>query len=328
MLSYLQSGNLVRRCAPAMVALFALVPWSGAVLAQTVSLDNVSPIALTTSSTVSAVSIDAATGNVIVRSSGGNYNQCTQAAGPVINNFFPSVSPVTPSSTITLNWSSSNTTSCSPQQGPGTIWASLGTLPATGSQSFTAPATNSSITFQLTCTNGTTSVNTTTSVTVQSGGGGGTCTPIYPNGQASSWDAVFNTWPSFGVRRRLGVPANGFLSFEFVATSTAGQFGTVVTGDFPNDGDGYGLMSISRSPGCFTPSELGIGCMGGVQRLPSISWKNGTGTTFQCGLTAGQTYYVNYTYGSATTGNQSAGPPYCPAGSGNCSADVQNQVQD
>ncbi len=323
MLLNTRSGILLRQCALAAMAWLALLASPGKVLAQTVSLDNVAPIALSTSTTLSAVSIDAVTGNVIVRSTAGNYASCAQAAGPVINNFFPTSSTVTPGATITLNWSSSNTTSCTPAQGSGTIWSSFGTLPASGSQSFNAPGSDGPITFQLNCSNGSTTVSSTTQVTVQTGGVGN-CTPIYPNGQSSSWNNVFQPWPAYGVRRRLTVPGNGFLSYTFVATAVAGQFGTIATGDFPGDGDGWGLMSISRSAGCFTPSELAQGCLGGVQRLPTISWRNGAGTSFQCGLTAGQTYYVNFTYGGGTSGPG----PHCPPGSGLCAADVQNQEQD
>ncbi len=322
MRSYLQSGKLLPQFALALLSFAALSPWSATVEAQTVSLDNVTPITLSTSTTLSAVRIDPLTGNVTVRSSAGTYNACSLPAGPTINSFAPSSSTVLPSTTITLNWTSSNATSCTPSQGTNTIWSSFGTLPANGSQSFTAPASSGSITFQLNCTNGSQTVSSTTQVAVQTSGG--TCVALYPNGTTSSWNSVFEPWPSFGVRRRMGVPANGYVAFQFTATSTAGQFGTVATGDFPNDGDGVGQMSISRTPGCFTPSELGSFCLGPVARLPGVGWQNGSASPFSCALTPGQVYYVNFTYGSGTVGPG----PHCPAGSGNCSADVQNQIQD
>lgn len=322
MRSYLQSGKLLPQFALALVSLAVLGPWSGVADAQTVSLDNVSPITLSTSTTLSAVRIDPQTGNVFVRSSAGTYNACTLPAGPTINSFAPSSTTVAPSTTITLNWTSSNATSCSPSQGGTTIWSSLGTLPASGSQNVTAPGTNGSITFQLNCTNGTQTVSTTTQVAVQTTGG--TCVPIYPNAGSSSWDGSFAAWPSFGVRRRVQVPANGYLSFQFTATFVPGQFGTIATGDFPNDGDGVGQMSISRDPGCFTQSQLGTSCLGPVARLPGVGWQNGSASQFSCALTPGQTYYVNFTYGSGTVGPG----PHCPIGSGACQADMQNQIQE
>lgn len=322
MRSYLRFGKSFAQFALALPSLAGLLMWSGTVAAQTVTLDNVSPIALNTSTTVSAVRIDPATGNVIVRSAVGTYQQCTQPPGPAINSFAPSNATVAPSTTITLNWTTTGATSCTPQQGGSTTWSSLGTLPASGSQNVTAPASNGSITFQLTCSNGAQSTSATTQVAVQTSGG--TCVPLYPNGTTSSWDNVFQAWPAFGVRRRLGVPANGYVAFQFTATFVAGQFGTIASADFPGDGDGYGQMSISRSPGCFNPNELSSTCLGGVQRLPSVSWQNGSASPFSCPLTPGQTYYVNFTYGSSTVGPGA----HCPAGGGACSADVQNQIQD
>jgi hypothetical protein len=326
MSSFPQSANLVRACTSAMLMLLALAPWGNRVQAQSVFLDGqaTAAFALTTSTTQSAVSINASTGDVSLRSLTGNV-QCTTAAAPAITNFSPTSSNVLPGTSITLNWSSTNTTSCTPAQGAGTTWASQGTLNPNGSLTFAAPQTSSAtpITFQLNCTNGSTSVSQTTQVTVQNSTPG-TCTPIYPNGSTSSWDGVFSTWPSYNVRRRIFVPANGYLAWSFVATSVAGQFGTVVTSEFFPDGDGEGQFSISRVPGCFTPSELGQGCLGQVNRNSTVSWKNGGGVVSQCALTPGVTYYVNFTYGNATSGPG----PHCPAGPGNCGADVQNNQQD
>jgi len=61
---------------PPTMALVLAVVFSSVADAQTVSLDNVPPIALTTSASQGALSLNPATGNVVVRSSAGNYNQC------------------------------------------------------------------------------------------------------------------------------------------------------------------------------------------------------------------------------------------------------------
>ena len=98
---YRQSGKLLPQFAFALLSLATLSAWSGAADAQTVSLDNVAPIALSSSTTLSAVRIDPATGNVIVRSAAGNYQQCTLPPGPTINSFAPSNPTVPPSTTIT-----------------------------------------------------------------------------------------------------------------------------------------------------------------------------------------------------------------------------------
>lgn len=329
MSSFPQSANLARACISAMLVLLAFAPWADVAQAQSVFLDGqtTAAFALTTSTTQSAVSIDATTGDVRVRSLNGGI-QCTAVAAPSITNFSPTSASVLPGSNITLNWSSTNTTSCTPAQGPGTTWASQGTLNPSGSLTFLAPSTSSAtpITFQLNCTNGSATVSQTTQVTVQNTNPG-TCTPIYPNGQTASYSGVFGAWPAYQSNRRVFVPANGYVGYEFTATAVANQFGSFTSTDFGSDGDGHGQMSISRVAGCFTPSELAIGCLGAVSRFTSISWRNGTGDAFRCGLTPGQTYYINFTYGSATS-PASPARPYCPAGSGNCGADIGNIVQD
>jgi len=324
MQSYLQS-NWVRQCTSMMFLMAALGPWCGA-RAQTVSLDNVSPISLSTSTTLSAVSIDPTTGNVTVRSSAGTYNQCTQpvVVTPVINQFFPSSSTVAPSGTITLNWQTTNATFCTPSQGGSTIWSSLGTLAANGSQNITAPSGTGAVTFQLNCSNGATAVTATTQVTVQSGPPPGNCTPIYPNGTQSLWNNVYGLWPAFGVLRRLTIPANGYRAFEFTPTSAPGQsFGAIALSDYPVDGDGDAVLSISRVAGCFNQADLGANCLTVPNRFPTIAWRVGS-SGFSCALTAGQTYFFNMTYGSGTSGPG----PFCPAGSGNCGADVTSLIQD
>jgi len=299
-----------------------LVGLCGPAQAQTVSLDQVAPIALTTSSVVSAVQINPSTGNVTVRTSNGTYNACsfTPPQVPTINTFAPTSSQVSPGATITLNWTSSNATHCTPQNGPGTVWASLGQLPANGSQNLTAPTNNGTISFQLTCTDGTQSDVESTQVTVQTTTQN--CTATYPNVTEAEFNQTFNIWPAFGSSRRIFAPFNGSLAFRFTASAVANQFGTFATVGFPGDGDGFGQASISRGPGCFNAAQLGPNCVSPVAREPSVGWAN-FANQFSCALTPGQVYYVNLTYGGTTTPGSG---PYCPGGS--CGADAQNQIQD
>ena len=196
-----------------------------------------------------------------------------------------------------------------------------GTLPTSGSQNLTAPTSTGTISFQLTCTNGTQSDVKTTQVTVQSGGGE-SCTATYPNVTSAEFNQTFNTWPAFGSSRRIFAPFNGSLAFRFTATAVANQFGTFATVGFPGDGDGFGQASISRGPGCFNAGQLGQNCLSPVAREPSVGWAN-FANQFSCALTPGQVYYVNLTYGGTTTPGSG---PYCPGGS--CGADAQNQIQD
>lgn len=152
-----------------LLLLWAQIAVSPVLCAQTLTLDSVMPIPLTSSVAVSAFSIDHSTGNVIVRSAAGNYAQCAVVAGqpPTINSFAPNTSQVVVSSSLTLFWVSSNTIACSPTLGLGTVWSSLGTLPSSGSQNLVAPATAGTVVFQLNCTNGTQTASATTSVLVE-----------------------------------------------------------------------------------------------------------------------------------------------------------------
>gem|GEM_PF-1077850 len=323
--SILQTLRTIRSAyAFALAVVAPAVMMTSAIQAQTLSLDNVPAIALSSSSSVSAVSIDPQSGSVIVRSQAGTLNTCSGPAAqvPTINSFTTNLSTVTPGSTITLSWNSSNTTSCTPQQGSGTLWPSLGTLGVSGAQSIAVPSTAGIVAFQLTCTNGASSDSRTVQVNVQSGGGGGSCPPLFAGSGSSTWAGTFNTWPAYGVRKRLTVPLNAYLAFSFTATGVAGQFGSVVTSDYPGDGDGHGQMSISRDPGCFDQAFLGPRCLSTVSRFVSIGWANGA-AQFACSLTPGQQYYVNITYGGTTVAGPAA---FCPAGI--CGADIQNQPQD
>ncbi len=146
------------------------------------------------------------------------------------------------------------------------------------------------------------------------------CQQQWPNGQVNEWSQLFAPWPAFNFRIRAQVPVNGYLSGRFVATNVPGQFGTIVTADFPGDGDGIGLMSISKVPGCFDQAFLGANCLAPASRYVSVGWANGA-SMFSCSLNPGEEYYWNWTYGNEIN----TGGAHCPHHP--CSADVQNQVQ-
>lgn len=294
--------------------------------AQSLFLDNVSPaIALTSAVGQSAVSIDPVTGNVTVRSSAGNLTQCTSTAppSPQITSFFPNVSQVPVSGNFSLSWTSQNTTSCAPTAGTGsgTTWASQGTLPVNGSINLVAPGTPQTINFGLTCTNGSTNVSQSTSIVVQSGGGGNCTAPWTPN--VVAWSGVFGSaFPSHpGGRARLFYSQGTSEAVEFIASSTGNQFGSLQSSDFPGDGEGAMLMSISTIPGCFDSAALGPNCLVGPAGFPSISWRIGSGS-FQCSLTQGVRYYFNMTFGSS---NSPGSGPFCA--SGVCGRDISSIPQ-
>ena len=164
-------------------------------------------------------------------------------------------------------------------------------------------------TFQaISCTNGTTSVNSqTANVTVQAQSSSGPCNTTDTSdigytrqcgGSATNyrgtvtWDNTYATlmngaWPgnaaAVGHNWTVTVNAGSYAAFQI-------QTGTAATGvAFPtnNSGSGFtGLMSISTVPGDFF-SGTAI-CVGSNQ---SISSK--PGTVAQCKLNANSTYYMN-----------------------------------
>lgn len=305
-----------------LAAVLACSPLAG--LAQSLFLDNVPGIALTSAVGQSAVSIDPATGNVTVRSSAGNLNECSSTAppSPQITSFFASPNPVQTSGSFSVSWTSTNTTSCTPSQGTA-AWAAQGTLGTSGTvNGLVAPASAQNVNFRLTCTNGSTSVFQDFVLQVQSGGGGGSCTAQWsPN--IVGWSGVFQTaFPSHpGGAARVSVSSGTTISAQFVASSPGAQFGTISSAGFPGDGEGMGLLSISTSAGCFNQAQLGSNCLSELKSYPVISWRIGASST-QCQLTQGATYFLNFTFGSATSPGSG---PYCVTG--NCARDLFSIAQ-
>jgi|CXWL01.1.fsa_nt_gi hypothetical protein len=295
---------------------------AGGVSAQTLSLDNVPPIALSGSSAISAVSIDPSTGNVIVRSSTGTLNSCTSpvAQNATINSFTTNAGTVLPGGAFTLSWSSSNTTSCTPSQGSGTTWPNLGTLSTSGSIGITAPQAQGTTTYQLSCTNGSTSDIRTVNVIVSTGPPPGDCTAISP-GSMSEFNSTFGlAWPAYNDKFRQIITNGQYQSLHFTATASQTQFGSITTSGYPDDGDGQGVVSISTVPGCFTASALGANCMSAPGYLFGVSWTNGQ-SQFACKLTPGGSYYVNVYYPTCSLSN-------CGRDIGNIQQLLQMQTAD
>jgi hypothetical protein len=101
----------------------------------------------------------------------GTYSLVVGAAPPAASvSLQPSATSVASGSTVTLNWQSSGTTSCSASSSPGGVWS--GSIGLTGT--FTTPALTSTTVFTVTCvgSDGSTPSESTT-VTVTSGSSGG-----------------------------------------------------------------------------------------------------------------------------------------------------------
>lgn len=296
--------------------------------AQLLQLDNVTPpIPLISSSTVSAVQIDPANGNVTVRSSTQNLTQCSgQVQNPAeITSFTLNPSSVLTNGTFTVSWSAINTNAgspCTPSGGAGTTWASQGQQPAIGQLNLSAPATAQTINFTLTCAGPGGSDQETRTLTVTTNGGGGNCTapfPVNPVNWSQWWTTAFPSHP--GGRRQWIATQGNIDSISFVASSATNQFGSIAASGFPGDGEGAMQMSISSVAGCYTPANLGPNCLSPVSSGASVGWAIGS-SQFSCALTPGATYFLNLTFGSAS------GPgsgPFCVTGA--CGRDISSLNQ-
>ncbi len=132
------------------------------------------------------------------------------------------------------------------------------------------------------------------------------CTPLYPTAFPFEWSALYQQqWPSYNNSVRFTPPALSYVTLRFTA-GPAGQVGELLGTPVPPGTKSLGLVSISRSPGCFDPAFTGARCISDLAQIQSVTWTTGS-SPFRCELVPGQTYYVNLTLG----GNQGPGP-YCP----------------
>jgi hypothetical protein len=195
--------------------------------------------------------------------------------------------------------------------GTGTTWASQGNLPPSGSANLTAPATGGAITFQLTCTDGSQSVNRQTQVTVQTTPGA--CQPVFPVGSIAEYNNLVNgSWPAYGGNFTQTVDNGHWVALRFVANNVPNQYGTISSSAPTGSGGILGQVSISTVPGCFDETALGARCLSPVTTLPGVSW-NHQSNPFTCKLTPGAEYYVNLYF------------PECPGG--RCGLDIGNIPQ-
>lgn len=125
------------------------------------------------------------------------------------------------------------------------------------------------------------------------------CVAQWPNGSVHEWNSVLMPWPAFNFNSRISLPANGYVALRFTASSTPGQFGTLLASEFSGS-TGTAQVSISRTPGCFDPAYLGPNCLSGVSGSPSVSWLVAA-TNLRCELQPGESYYVNLTLGASAS---------------------------
>lgn len=253
--------------------------------AQNVTIDTAPALPLIASTTTSAVSIDPSTGAVVVRTQN-NVTSCSSTP-PQITNFVTSAPQVQAGQNFTISWLSQGTTSCSPVAGTGgaTGWANLGQLSTAGTTApLTVPANatpGSVISFGLSCTNGTQTVNQNTSLIV-----------------ASAVQITF-----FGASQGTVAPGGTFtMNWSSTgATSCSPQAGTGGTtgwtglGTLGTSGPSANLtVPANATPG--SQISFGLTCTNGTQTTPasqaSITVGNGGGGPGGC-PTPGAPYNVN-----------------------------------
>lgn len=117
-------------------------------------------------------------------------------------------------------------------------------------------------------------------------------------------------WPSFRPGWwRIKLRSGEIVSIKFRATHHYGDFSG---SDYPNEGDeGMGMVSISKTAGCFDSSKLPPKCTSPASPWPGLSWANKNfGSIYSCNLTPGEDYYLNLYFGPPNGGEWNGA--YCP----------------
>lgn len=96
--------------------------------------------------------------------------------------------------------------------------------------------------------------------------------PQWQNASVSEWNQALLPWPAYGQNLRILMPFEGYVSLRFTTGATPGAFGSFRLGDYPQSGGGSGVISISRTPGCFDPAFVGANGVSPVSGEPGIAW--------------------------------------------------------
>lgn len=216
---------------------------------------------------------------------------------PAITGFEASLTSLSVGDSTTLNWSTENTSSCTPSNGTGG-WDSLDIDVPSGSAQVEI-STEGTHEFNLTCFGSLGQVDSTVAVTATS------LPPACDVGLTSStmkeWNTFFGTaWPGPTSREmRVTIPEFGYFAVHF-ETGDVVDSGAVAT--FETSGvTGHRTISISETPGCF---EVASECKGDG-RGSSMGW-NTTGSGGGCHLKPNTSYYWNVTFTDGFTPSSSS----------------------
>lgn len=291
--------------------------------AQTLTIDSINT-PLSTVQNQASVTIDPATGNVLVRSASGQV--CSVAPAPTASVSGPSSGQV--NAQIAVNWTSTNTSGsmpCTPTSSPTNNTWNTGASAASGTRLVTLPASAGTQTLSMTCS-GTTSPAATSTLSVSVSAIPDTSCAGTPTDNLtistnpSNWEALYpgSTFPNpYGNVRAVNIPQGMTAAIAFNSGSGSPfNTGSLETAEQSGQSAGPLRMSLSRCPGDYRP-ELRIGkiCLSpGDHVQQSLYYFIGstTGPSY-CTLTPNTTYYINLTH-------------RIPAGGGNQASECNSSV--
>ncbi|MEM9532922.1 MAG: hypothetical protein AAGA23_18520 [Pseudomonadota bacterium] len=283
----------------------------------------------------SAVTVEAASGNITLDVDDTNLPDCFGSPGGAAVDITLNVSPLAIESgeSVTANWSVSGyidgVTTCN-ISGPSEWIADFNASPEGGSGTYTL---GTGTTFNLSCQNAGDSAQAVVTVNGSSGNGldgfpppPAVCEPI-PAGRELPfrWQAVleFSTtagvnyadvwgeWPSLSTNEAIvQVPRGGYVALPFYADIEAGRFWQMRWLGGPNNGNST-QVTISRCPGDFTGTGYTDQLCNKVSgsegaTLLTVTDVNGNGNNLACPIVPGsdEIYYINIRHTNAQGQNE------------------------
>lgn len=199
--------------------------------------------------------------------------------------------------TLTLQWASQNTLSCSGSAN----WPNSISLNSTGTQTISVPNINADRQYTLSCAGLIEGDNVSDTVVVSVTQPQQVCNPSLVSGQKVAWVNVFGeSWPKPNNKRiRRAIPEKGYLAVEFNTgqIKSAGYFSNIEASGTP----GYRIGAISSCAGDFEVSKECKFTWGGEG---GIVWET-SGLTGYCTLKPNTTYYWNMTFTDGKSSNTS-----------------------
>lgn len=284
----------------------------------------------------SSVEIDAVTGGLRASttsefSCGADVGSCDDvqvSMSSTNGSFSRSPSSVVQGGSVTFSWTSRGAWECEGLDLAGTAWSSGAKVP-NGSQSVAMNVNPGTYQASIRCSNGPNEAirgPLSIEVTAPDAGIPEACTGRQPGGMTlkadcavnasgvdcRSYEAVYRApFPGLAQGRQIYTGRNQYIAMEFTVPSLAsgsnGGWGWVVPQISPTT-TGRNMQTISRCPGDFDRTkieqEMGPNCyLKQTGLTPTVQWALvGSGSTGQCLLQPGETYYFNILYTDSPAG--------------------------